>query len=77
MDDPCFVSEPNQQILESILSCETQETIETTEGSEELPDDAPHESLPVELEPGKTMNINPNLSESQKKRLVDVLRKHK
>jgi hypothetical protein len=37
MDDPCSISEPNQQILESILSCETQETIETTEGLEELP----------------------------------------
>jgi hypothetical protein len=77
MDDPCSISETNQQFLESILSCETQETIETTEGSEELPVDAPSESVPVELEPGKTLNINPTLSESQKKQLVDVLRKHK
>jgi len=33
--------------------------------------------VPVELELGKTLNINPNLSESQKKKLVDILRKHK
>lgn len=77
MDDPCFISEPNQQILESILSCETQQTIETTKGSEELPVDAPHGSVPMELEPGKTLNINPNLSESKKKQLLDVLQKHK
>jgi hypothetical protein len=31
----------------------------------------------VELEPGKTLNINPTLSKSQKKQLLDVLRKHK
>ena len=77
MDDPFSISETNQQFLESILSCETQETIETTEGSEELPVDAPNESVPVELEPGKTLNINPTLLESQKKQLVDVLWKHK
>ena len=33
MDDPYSISEPNQKIIEYILSCETQETIETTEGS--------------------------------------------
>jgi hypothetical protein len=77
MDDPCSISKINQQFLESILSCETQEIIETTEGSEELPVDAPSESVPVELELGKTLNINPTLSESQKKQLVDVLWKRK
>jgi hypothetical protein len=45
MDDPCSISETNQQFLESILSCETQETIETTEGSKDLPIDAPSESV--------------------------------
>ena len=39
--------------------------------------DAPHESVQVEIEPGKTLNINPDLSESQKKQLVDVFQKHK
>ena len=77
MDDPCSVSEPNQQILESILSCERQETIETAEGSEELPVVAPHGSILVELEPRKTLNINPDLSKSPKKQLLDVLQKHK
>ena len=77
MDDPCSVSEPNQQMLESILSCETQETMETIKGLEEPPADTPHESVQVELEPRKTVNINPNLLESQKKQLVDILRKPK
>lgn len=73
MDVPCFISKPNQQILGSILSCETQETIKTIEGSEELPIVAPYGSTRVEFELGKTLNINPDLSESQKKQLVDVL----
>jgi hypothetical protein len=64
MDDPCSISKTNQQFLESILSCETQETIEIEEGSEQPPIDAPSESVPVELEPGKTLNINPTLSKS-------------
>lgn len=64
MDDPCSISESNQQILESILSCETQETMEKTERLEEPPVGALHESIQVELELGKTLNINLNLSES-------------
>ena len=31
----------------------------------------------MEIELGKTLNINPGLSKSQKKKLVDVLQKHK
>ena len=63
MKYPCSVSESNQQVLESILSCETQEYIETVEELEEDVD-APHESVQVEIEPGKTLNINPGLLES-------------
>lgn len=73
MDDPCSILEPNQQILESILSCETQETMEIAEGLEEPLADVPHESIQVELELGKTLNINLNLSESQKEQVIDVL----
>jgi len=67
MDDPCSVSKPNSKILESILSYETKETMEIAKGLEEPPVDAPHESVQLELEPEKTLNINPNLLESQKK----------
>ena len=72
MIDPCSISESNQQVLESILSCETQEDIETAEELEEDVD-APHESVQVEIELGKTLNINPGLSESQREQLIDVL----
>jgi len=51
--------------------------METTEGLEETPADAPHESIQVELERGKTLNINLNLSESQKEELIDILWRHK
>jgi len=59
------------------LSCETQESIGTTDGFDELPTTAPHESIYVEIEPGKTLNINRDLLESQKKQILDVLQKHK
>lgn len=77
MDDPCFILEPNEQILESILSCETREINEIMGGLDEPPIDAPHESVHVDIEPGKNLNINSNLLESQKKQLVDVLQKYK
>ena len=49
MNDPCSISESNQQVLESILSNETQKVIETMEELEEDVD-APHESVQVEIE---------------------------
>ena len=77
ISDPCSVSDLNQQILESVLSCETQESIGTTDGFDDLPTTAPHDSVSVEIEPGKSRNINRDLSESQKKQILDALWKHK
>jgi len=54
-----------------------QESIETTDGFEELATIASHDIIPMEIEPGRTLNINPNLSESQTKQLLDVLRNQK
>jgi len=51
--------------------------MEMAKGLEDPPADTPHISVQVELEPRKTLNIDPNLSESQRKQLVDILWKHK
>ena len=34
-------------------------------------------SIPIELEPGKNLNINPNLSLDEKKCLISILKEHK
>lgn len=77
ISDPCFVSNSNQRTLEPVLSCETQENIGTIEGFDELPTTTYHNRILVEIEPGKTLNINPDLSESQTKQILDILQKHK
>lgn len=53
ISDPYSVSYLNQQILESVLSCEKQESIGTMDGFDELPTTASHDSISVEIEPGK------------------------
>ena len=35
------------------------------------------ESIPIEVEPGQTLNINPSLSLEEQKRLVSLLKEHK
>ncbi len=37
----------------------------------------PCDSISIEIEPRKTLNINPNLSPSQTEQLLKVLREHK
>jgi len=49
------------------LGCETQESIGAPDGFEELPTATPHDNVSMEIELGKTLNINPKLSDSQKK----------
>lgn len=49
------------------MSCETQENIELEYDIEDIPVIPFHDSTPIDIEPGKTLNINPNLSESQTK----------
>lgn len=66
ISDPGFASDSNQQILGSVLSCETQEGIETIDGFDELSTATIHYSASMEIERGKALNINPELSNSQK-----------
>ena len=35
------------------------------------------ESIPVEIEPGKTLNINPNLAPDEQEHLITLLKRHK
>jgi hypothetical protein len=57
--------EPNQQTLDDDPYLEL------------IPSILSHKSIPIEIEPRKTLNINPNLSPLQKERLIQLLREHK
>ena len=56
-------SVPNltRSFLESVMNCNEQDNIESKTKIETIPV-TPHSSVPIEIEVGKTLNINPNLS---------------
>eukprot|EP00253_Pinus_taeda_P019666 PITA_19666 len=77
-----FISEPssvNPEIhnhFTVILESKSQHNLET----ENLPQTlagSPSKSITVEIEPGKTLNINPNLTDDQKQQLMNLLRENK
>jgi len=47
------------------MSCTTQETIQPKTETKNVPITTAHNSIPVEIDLGKTLIINPNLSPSQ------------
>ena len=55
------------------MSCETQENFEPEDEIEDIPVTSSDDSIPIEIEPRKTLNINLNLSKSQTKQLLKVL----
>lgn len=59
------------------MRCNVQEDIEQETEVENIPEIVPRNSVFVEVEPGKTLNINPDLSHSHSEKLLKVLRKHK
>jgi len=65
-----FISSPNplsgstRRLLESVMSCTTQETIEPKTKIKNIPITAPHNNIHVEIDQGKTFNVNPNFSPS-------------
>ena len=81
-----FISEPTSvdknfyQILNITLGKEEQENIteETLVGDTHIiPVMKKLKSIPIEVETGKTLNINPNLSLDEQKRLISLLKEHK
>ena len=80
INEPTSINKHVYQILNSTLDEEKQENI--TE--ETLVSDTSiilvlknSKSIPVEIEPGKTLNINPNLAPDEEEHLITLLKKHK
>jgi hypothetical protein len=77
-----FICEPSSMTPEthnqvvSLLDSDTQENL----NSEDLPQTSAtisSQSIPVEIEPGKTLNINPNLIVVETQQLMKLLLEHK
>ena len=77
-----FISEPSSVSPEihshftAILESESQQNLKT----ENLPQTiagSPSKSTTIEIEPGKTLNINPNLTDNEKQQLIKLLQENK
>ena len=74
-----FISEPSSVTFEAhkqlttILDPKTQQELKP----EKLPQTSTAKSITVEIEPGKTLNINPNLSDAETQQLLSLLHKNK
>jgi len=70
---PHLVANPTRQVFESIMSYETQETIRLEAEGEDIFVTTLSDSILVEIEPGKTLNINLNLSLAQTEQHLKIL----
>ena len=78
--DPTSVNMHIYHILNSTLNEEKQENIiEETLVSDTsiIPVLKNSKSIPIEIEPGKTLNINPNLTPDELECLITLLKQHK
>jgi len=77
LSNPDSVSDSICQLLETVMSYNVQEDIKPQIEMENILENVPRNSVPVEIEPGETLNINPDLSHSKSKPLLKVLWEHK
>eukprot|EP00253_Pinus_taeda_P020212 PITA_20212 len=77
-----FISEPSSVSPEihnhftAILESESQQNLETENLPQTLAGSS-SKSITVEIDPGKTLNINPNLTDDQKQQLMKLLRENR
>jgi hypothetical protein len=69
-------SETTKNQIDSVVIA-TAITIDDETTTAELFPKVSSKSIPVEIEPGKTLNINPNLSTAETRRLMKLLMEHK
>eukprot|EP00253_Pinus_taeda_P035700 PITA_35700 len=74
--EPSSVSSEIHNHLTTILESESQNDLET-ENSSQILAGSPSKSVKIEIEPGKTLNINPNLTDDQKQQLMKLLKENR
>eukprot|EP00253_Pinus_taeda_P017050 PITA_17050 len=76
ISEPSSVSSEIHNHLTTILESESQNNLETEDSSQILAG-SPSKSVTIEIEPGKTLNINPNLTDDQKQQLMKLLKENR
>ena len=71
ISEPSSVSSDIHNHLTTILESESQNNLET-ENLPQILAGSPSKSITVEIEPGKTLNINPNLTDDQKQQINEA-----
>jgi hypothetical protein len=73
---PSSVTPETHNQLIVLLECDNQENLNS--GSPpQTPNTISSKSIPVEIEPGKTLNINPHLTDAKTQQLMKLLRENK
>jgi hypothetical protein len=74
--DPSSVTPHIYNQLIALLESDNQENL-STESPRQTPKTISSKSIPVEIEPGKTLNINPHLTDAETQQLMKLLRENK
>jgi hypothetical protein len=70
------MSNPTCQMLQAILDCEAQGDLLEDLMEQQIPTTRVHNRKPVEISPGRSLNINANLYEQHQQKLIQVLSKY-
>jgi hypothetical protein len=73
ISNPSSITQPTFHLLDSVMNKFDQQFPIDDSTSEEIPTTPSHKSFQIKNELGKTMNINPNMSPSQKERSIQIL----
>jgi hypothetical protein len=63
-------------MLQDVLDCEAQGDLQEDLMEQQIPTTTIHNSKPVKIAPGRSLNINANLDEQQQHKIIQVLSKY-
>jgi hypothetical protein len=70
------MSNPTCQMLQAVLGCEAQGDPLEDLMEQKIPTTAIHNNKPIDIAPGRSLNINANLDEQQQQQLIQILSKY-
>jgi hypothetical protein len=70
------MSNPTCQMVQVVLDCEAQGDLLEDLMEQQIPITGIHKSKPIEIAPGRPLNINANLDEQQQKNPIQALSKY-
>jgi hypothetical protein len=77
INSPATMNNPTCQMLQVVLDCEAQGDLLEYLMEQQIPTTTIHNRKPVDIAPGRSLNINANLDEQQQQNLIQVLSKYK